>query len=250
MDISSLLQITWLFPVIGGAIALLVLWRVVGGLLKGQAQDRKILQTGAQASAQVLTVQATGASVSYGGHRQPQVALGLQVHPPGGQPFQAQLVTYVSELQIPQIQPGAVVQIRYNPANSAQMAIEAFGGAAPGVEAPAGAAPVPMTPVPMARQGFPLGAKLGLLIGLVGMGIGIYVVMVNVGGFGLGTKTETDSICGKAAACCDKITEASGNKQSAENCKNLRKIGVPDQACQVSYDGFLESAKALNVTCE
>lgn len=103
MDISSLMQMTWVFPVVGGVIALLVLWRVVGGLLKGQAQDRKLLQTGAKASAQVLTVQATGASVSYGGHRQPQVALRLQVQPENGQPFQAQVVSYVSELQIPQI---------------------------------------------------------------------------------------------------------------------------------------------------
>ncbi len=250
MDISSFLQITWLFPVIGGAIALLVLWKVVGGLLKGQAQDRRLLQTGAKASAQVLTVQATGASVSYGGHRQPQVALRVQVQPESGQPFQAQLVSYVSELQIPQIQPGAVLQVRYNPSQPAQMAIEAFGGSMPGTAAPAGAVPVPMTPVPMARQGFPKGAMIGLAIGLIGMGIGLYVVMVNVGGFGLGAKTETDSICGKAAACCEKVSEASKNQGSAENCKNLRKIGVPDSACQSSYDAFKKSAESLKVTCE
>lgn len=107
-----------------------------------------------------------------------------------------------------------------------------------------------MTPVPMARQGFPKGAMIGLFIGLIGMGIGIYVVLVNVGGFGLGSKTETDSICGKAAACCEKISEASKNKGSAENCKNLRKLGVPDSVCQTSYDTFKESAKSLKVTCE
>jgi hypothetical protein len=158
--------------------------------------------------------------------------------------------TYVSELQIPQIQPGAVVQVRYNPANSAEMAIEAFGGTVPGAEVPAGTVPVPITPVPMARQKFPMGAIIGLVIGLGGAAVAVYVVMVNVGGFGLGSTTETDSICGKAAACCEKISEASGNKDSAQNCKNLRKLGVPDEACKTSLEGFKKSAEALKVTCE
>jgi hypothetical protein len=93
MDISTIMQISWLLPVIGVGITVIVLWRVMGGLLKGQARDKRLLQTGAKASAQVLAVQATGASVSYGGHRQPQVALTLQVTPASGQPFQSQLVT-------------------------------------------------------------------------------------------------------------------------------------------------------------
>ncbi len=250
MDISTIMQISWLLPLVGVGITVIVLWRVLGGLFKGQARDRKLLQTGAKASAQVLAVQATGASISYGGHRQPQVALTLQVQPASGQPFQSQLVTYVSELQIPQIQPGAVVQVRYNPVNSAEMAIEAFGGTVPGVEVPAGTVPAPVVAIPMARQKFPMGAIIGLVIGLGGAAVAVYVVMVNVGGFGLGSKTETDSICGKAAACCEKISEASGNKGSAANCKNLRKVGVPDEMCKTSLEGFKKSAESLKVTCE
>lgn len=250
MDISTIMQFSWIVPIIGLGITILVLWKVVGGLFKGQARDKRLLQTGAQASAQVLAVQATGASVSYGGHRQPQVALTLQVQPANGQPFQSQLVTYVSELQIPQIQPGLVVQVRYNPANPAEMAIEAFGGSLPGVQTPPGTVPAPVIAIPMARQKFPMGSIIGVVIALAGAGIGVYVVMVNVGGLGLDSKTETDSICGKAAACCEKISEASSNKQSAENCKNLRKVGVPDEVCKTSLEGFKTSAESLKVTCE
>jgi hypothetical protein len=251
--VFDIMQYSWIIAVAGGVFALFVMWRVIGGLLKGQARDKKLLQTGAQATAQVLSVQATGASVSYGGHRQPQVALGLQVTPQGGQPYQTQTVAYISELQIPQVQPGAILQIRYDRQNPNSIAIEAFGGAAPAGAAPAPAgAPQPMAavPIPMARQSFPKGAIVGIVIGLIGMAIAAYVVIVNVGGFGLGGQTETESICGKAAACCEKISEASGNKESAETCKNLRKIGVPDQVCQTSYDGFLKAAESLKVTCE
>lgn len=251
MGIPDIMQYSWIIAVAGAVFAVLIVWRVVGGLLKGQARDKKLLQTGAPATAQILSVQATGASVSYGGHRQPQVALALQVHPQAGQPFQAQLVTYVSELQIPQVQPGAVLQVRYDRTNPNLMAIEAFGGAAPGGAAPSGS-PQPMAavPIPMARQSFPKGAIIGLVIGLIGLGIGLYVVMVNVGGFGLDTSSATGGICGKAAACCEKVTEASGNKASGEACKNLKKIGVPDQVCQSSYETFKQTAATLKVTCE
>jgi hypothetical protein len=33
--------------------------------------------------------------------------------------------------------------------------------------------------------------------------------MVNVGGMGLGSKPDTDTMCGKAAACCEVIRKAS-----------------------------------------
>jgi hypothetical protein len=256
MDVFSLLQHTWIIGIVGAVIALLVMWRVIGGLLKGQALDKKLLQTGVAAPAQVLSVQATGASVSYGGHRQPQVAMAVQVHPQGGQPYQAQLVAYVSELQIPQVQPGAILQIRYDRNNPQVMAIEAFGGALPpGAQAPAGAAPMagiqPMAAaIPMARPGFPKGALIGVAVGVLGAGVGIYVMLVNVGGFGLDTEAGTDGICGKAAACCEKVSEAAGNKGSADTCKNFKKIGVPEASCQMSYEQFKKTAETLKVTCE
>lgn len=248
MDLVSLMQNSWIIGIVGAVIGLLVVFRVVGKLLKGQAQDKQLLQTGAKGSAKVLSVQATGASVSYGGHRQPQVAMALEVHPAGGQPYQAQLVTYVSELQIPQIQPGAVLQIRYDHRNPQSLAIEAFGGTLDG--APADGQPIAAAAIPMARQSFPKGAIVGLLIGLVGVGVAVYVVMVNVGGVGLDSKPDTDTICGKAAACCEVIRKASPNAAGADTCKNFGKIGVPDAACQSAYDGFKKSAEALKVTCE
>jgi hypothetical protein len=61
---------------------------------------------------------------------------------------------------------------------------------------------------------------------------------------------DTGGICGKAAACCEKVSEASGNIEAAKNCTNLRKIGVPDSACQSSFDAFEKSAEALKITCE
>ncbi len=253
MDLFSIMNYSWLIPVIAGVFVLLTVWKVVGGLLRRQAQDRRLLQTGAQASAQVMSLQPTGASVSYGGHRQPQVALMLTVHPAGGRPYQTQLVTYISEFQIPQIQPGATLQVRYDRANPGLVAIESFGGPAPGAPQGTGASTAaPSTPFPVAmnRPGFPKAAIIGLVIGLIGMAIAIYVVMVNVGGFGLDTDASSGGICGKAAACCEKVTKATPAGAAADTCKNLKKIGVPDQVCQTAYDSFKQSAEGLKISCE
>ena len=107
-----------------------------------------------------------------------------------------------------------------------------------------------MAAVPMARQSFPKGALIGILIGLIGAGIGIYGVLVNVGGFGLDTEADTGGICGKAAACCEKVSAAAGNKGSPDTCKNFKKIGVPEASCQMSYEQFKKTAETLKVTCE
>jgi hypothetical protein len=52
-------------------------------------------------------------------NQDPLVRMVLEVHPPGGAPFQAETERLVSRLQIPQIQPGMVVEVKYDPATNA-----------------------------------------------------------------------------------------------------------------------------------
>jgi hypothetical protein len=59
-----------------------------------------------------------------------------------------------------------------------------------------------------------------------------------------------DSPCGKAAICCEKVAEASGNGEAAESCMNLKKSGVPAEACKAALRGFKETAETLTVSCE
>ncbi len=248
MEISELMQYSWIIGPVIGVIVLLFVFRVFRSFFKGQAQTAKILQTGTPAAAKILALQPTGASMTVGGHRQPQVLLSVEVHPPGGAAFQMQFPAFISEFQIPQVQPGAVVQIRYNPANPAEAALAAVGGTLPDGTGANGPVAIPVQsasqPVKM-----PLGAIIGLVAAAVGVGVAIYVSMVNVGGFGLDSK-EATGVCGQAVMCCEKVTEKSGNAESKENCKNLKKVGVPESACQTSLDGFKKSAEALGITCD
>ncbi len=229
--------------VIGGVVVLATLFVVfkrVFGLVTGSRQTQQLLATGTPATARILQIQHTGTTVAYGGARQLQVMMSVEVAPSGGSPYQAQLATFVSELQIPQIQPGCEVRVRFDPANPSRLALEGVG-----------TSPVTGGAMPVARTGMPAGAKMGLTIGLlgavIGLGVAGYVVMVNVMGVGLDRPSVTT--CGRAAACCEAITRATGNSASAANCRNTKKLGIPESVCQDMLDNFRRTAKQLNVTC-
>ncbi|MEM9457510.1 MAG: hypothetical protein AAGF11_25245 [Myxococcota bacterium] len=247
-----------------------IMRRVFGGMKRQQAETRRLLQVGVPASAQILAVQMGGMTVTTGVHRHLQLVLSLQVQAPGRPPYGASLTTMVSELQLPQLQPGAMVQVRIDPADPTKMALEAIGqaigqapvasmggpaaavprmqyGAGPAVGAP-GLAPG-LTPVQTPRM--PAGAKVGLIIGivggLVGMGVAVAVTLVNVGEVGLDSAPDTSTVCGRAVACCQKVTSGS---DAGATCQNLNKVGVPEQVCRSSLDAFQQSAEAQGMTCE
>ncbi len=221
-------------------VTLLLVVKVLGGLARGSRENRQLLATGTPAPARILQIQHTGTTVSYGGDRRLQLQMAVEVRPSGGGPFQAQLTAFVSELQIPQVQPGSEVRVRFDPMNPARVALEGVG-----------VSPVTGGPMPV-RTGMPAGAKIGLLIGCLGGAVGLavagYVVAVNVMGVGLDRPSQ--STCGRAAACCEAIARATGNKSSAANCKNTKKVGVPDAVCQELLDTFRRTASQLNVRCE
>ncbi len=300
---------------------LLVLRRVFGGISKQRAENERLLRVGIPTPARILSLQMGGMTITTGVHRHLQLVLQLEVQAPGRPVYAAALTTMVSELQLPQLQPGAMVQVRVDPANPTAMALEAVGqaqvaaasphaagahaapghpphagahaaapghpphagahaaapghpphagahAAAPGyphgARAHAAAAPrmqygagpamaaggAPgLTPVKPLRV--PAGAKTGMILGLVGGGIGVLVaivgVSVNVIGVGLDSEPDTSTVCGRAVACCQTVTEGG---PAADNCKNLGKLGVPEHACQSSLEAFERSAEAKGLTCE
>jgi hypothetical protein len=110
--------------VFGLGITGVTLWfvyvKVLGPMMKGQQLQQQLLTTGQRAQGRILQVAQTGTYVN----NQPQVQIVLEVAPPGRPPYQAQMVTILSMLAIPRVQPGAIVAVRYNPANPAEVAIE------------------------------------------------------------------------------------------------------------------------------
>jgi len=254
----------------------LTLVRVFGGMRKAEAERQRLLREGIQAGARVLAVQMGGMTVQMGVHRHLQLHLHLEVQPPGRPPYQAMLTTMVSELQIPQLQPGAPLTVRIDPRDPSKLALEGAGSPAAGYGAPvvgygmgappAYGAPSPYgapvaygAPAPYGEPGMvpigglprtPAGARVGMWIGIggavVGVVVAVVVVLVNVVGVGLGSASAGNSVCAQAVRCCEA---AAGGSASAANCKNLGKIGVPASACEQSLESFREAAKAQGRSC-
>lgn len=94
--------------------------RLIGGLADQSAERNRILAQGAPGSARVISLEGTGTLVN----NAPQVVIGLEVHPSGGgAPFLARCVSLVSQLQIPQVQPGCMVPVRFDPSNVSRIAL-------------------------------------------------------------------------------------------------------------------------------
>lgn len=95
-------------------------YRLIGQLGDQAAERNQLLAQGAPGHARVLSLEGTGTLVN----NAPQVVMGLEVHPAtGAAPFHVRCVSLVSQLQIPQVQPGCMVPVRFDPGNLQRVAL-------------------------------------------------------------------------------------------------------------------------------
>lgn len=126
MDILSIvLPIVITIVVVG--VVVVVMGLVFVPMLLGSMRRQKLMQTGVSANAQILSVWQTGMYVN----EQPQIGMKLLVNPPNGQPFEAETKMVVSLIQIPQFQPGQMVEVKYDPAKPNEVAIASILQSAP-----------------------------------------------------------------------------------------------------------------------
>jgi hypothetical protein len=109
-------------------IIIIVVMAVIFGIvflpmLRGSMRSSQLMKSGVSAQAQILKVWQTGMYVN----EQPQIGMILQVQPTDGTaPFQAEAKKVVSMIQIPQFQPGGMLEVKYDPANPKAVAIAAI----------------------------------------------------------------------------------------------------------------------------
>lgn len=82
-------------------------------------KNRHLLRHGEPARAKILKIWDTGVTVN----DNPQVGLLLAVYPENRDPYQAETKKVISRLQIPQIQSGAEVEVRYDRRNPLEVAL-------------------------------------------------------------------------------------------------------------------------------
>ena len=100
-------------------VALAVSWLTI----PPQLTVRRLLRDGTPAPATVLEARQTGIQSRGLEGRRRQLCCQLEVHPPGGEPYRAQAIQFILEAEEAALQPGAAVDIRYDPARPARVAI-------------------------------------------------------------------------------------------------------------------------------
>ncbi|MGA9191963.1 MAG: hypothetical protein WBZ24_09540 [Anaerolineales bacterium] len=108
VDLPSITRIGIIGTAVLGALAMILL---AGSVVLSSLNNLDLQTDGMKAQATVLEVRDTGTTIN----QNPLVHLKLKVEP-GNQPsFEAETEQVIGRLQVPQVQPGAKVAVRYNP---------------------------------------------------------------------------------------------------------------------------------------
>lgn len=116
MDINDL---GWIIPVGVFGIMFVVFALVFGGMFLRWRIKQRVLQTGVSATATIMRVWDTGTRIN----DNPRVGMLLQVQPATGPSFQAEIKETVSIVQMAMFQPGAQLDVKYDPAQPTSVAI-------------------------------------------------------------------------------------------------------------------------------
>ena len=111
--------------VIGGLITLVTLGSigaVMFFVFKALRPDPTIMKSGTPAQATIQNVWQTGTYVN----NNPQVGMQLEVRPPTGLPYTAQVNAIIPLVNIPQFQPGAVVPVKIHPTDPSKVALDVY----------------------------------------------------------------------------------------------------------------------------
>lgn len=106
---------------VGGALAAASTILLVGAPIASGITNRSLVARGQPAEARILKIWDTGTTIN----QNPVVRMLLEVRPPGGSTFQAETERLISRLQVPQVQPGAMVRVRYDPQSKAVAIVDA-----------------------------------------------------------------------------------------------------------------------------
>jgi hypothetical protein len=92
--------------------------------MTGEDEAKAIRKTGSAARARVLQIWDTGMTLNH----DPVVRFRLEVHAEGVEPFEATTNAVIGRLDIPQIQPGADLPVKYDPHDHTRVALDLYTG--------------------------------------------------------------------------------------------------------------------------
>jgi len=105
------------------AIILLVVVAIaavaVGPLLMDAREERQLLETGTDATAEILSLKDTGDRIN----ENPVVEIAVKVQPEGGEPYSATISTALSVVDLQNYRAGVKVRVRYDPSDPSKVAL-------------------------------------------------------------------------------------------------------------------------------
>lgn len=90
--------------------------------MTGEDEAKLIRKSGSPAMARVLELKDTGMTLN----QNPIVSMRVEVRPDGVAPFEATMKALVGRLDIPRIQPGAVLPVKYDPNDHTRVALDMY----------------------------------------------------------------------------------------------------------------------------
>lgn len=88
--------------------------------MTGEDQANEIRKIGVSATARIVKIWDTGVTVN----ENPVVGMRLRVLPADGDPFEAETRALIGRLEVPQVQPGAEVMVKYDPKDRSRVALD------------------------------------------------------------------------------------------------------------------------------
>jgi len=119
-SITLIIILSVVLPVLLAAITIFFVARFFLGLMRESGQRQSLLRNGEQAIAEILSISDTGVTVN----DNPRVALHLFVQPKSRTGFEATTKLLVSRLSLAAFQPGAKIQVRFDPNDLQRVAVE------------------------------------------------------------------------------------------------------------------------------
>ena len=90
--------------------------------MSGISETRELQKRGQPAQGVILKIWDSGITLN----NDPVVWFQIEVHPEGGEPFEAKTKCPISRLDVPQFQPGATVPVRYDPKDHSRIALDVY----------------------------------------------------------------------------------------------------------------------------
>ena len=112
---------TLVVAIIAGCVSLSCISSMIASFT-GEDVAKDVRTYGVPASGKVLKIWETGVRVN----NNPVVGFLLEVHAEGIAPYEAETKGLISILWIPQIQPGAVLPIKYDPEDPSRIALDIY----------------------------------------------------------------------------------------------------------------------------